>query len=315
MTLEKYNPNWWQGRIDTEDGIDGLRLHQVIQEYNTTQHYSKVLVGFCSDEGVKRNKGRLGAKEAPNEIRKALANLPIHHSTQKNKIADAGNIICDDENLEKARAIQVEIVSDILSENQLAVVLGGGHETALGNFLALAKHHQNIGIINIDAHFDLRKPTPISTSGTPFYEMQMYCRQHEIPFNYCVLGLQENGNTQALFKRADEFKVDYIMADEIHSDFNQVLEQLKPYISQFEAIYITLDMDVFDVAFAPGVSAPSINGLTPFQVKYLLKLILKSNKVKLMDVVEVNPNFDRDAQTAKLAAHMVNEVLKYKPTD
>ena len=140
--------------------------------------------------------------------------------------------------------------------------------------------------------------------------MKKYCDQNNLAFNYLAVGIQELGNTKALFNRADDMKVDYILADEIHANFNRVLDEIKIYIEQFENIYITLDMDVFDVAYAPGVSATTINGLTPFQVKYILKLLKKSNKVKIFDIVEVNPTFDRDNQTSKLAAHMIYEVLR-----
>lgn len=311
MIIKKFDSSIWTGRLDEEDGLGGLRLHQIITEYTAELACSKVLVGFESDEGVARNKGRVGAKNAPNEIRKALANLPVHFDHEKTKVSDYGNIVCDDKMLEMAREKQIEIVSKIIENNQLPIVLGGGHETALGNFLALAKHAPSITIINIDAHFDLRKPNPISTSGTPFYEMHDYCKSNNMPFQYLVIGLQENGNTQALFNRADEFGTQYIMADEIHANLNQVLDQLKQFIAQNDTIYLSLDMDVFDGAFAPGVSAPSINGLTPFQVKYLIKLLLNSGKVKLFDVVELNPTYDIDQRTAKLAAQMVNEIIKY----
>lgn len=308
MQLTPFDTTIWTGRFDTEDGELGNRIHQIITPFKDGVSNSKVIVGFCSEEGVNRNKGRLGAKEAPDTIRKVLANLPVHFSNQS--ISDFGNIIVD-ENLEAGRDKQVEIVSTILNQNNFPIVIGGGHETALGDYLAFIKNSpKNSAVINIDAHFDIRIPTENSTSGTPFYEMKKYCDQNNLAFNYLAIGIQELGNTKALFNRADDMKVDYILADEIHANFNRVLDEIKIYIEQFENIYITLDMDVFDVAYAPGVSATTINGLTPFQVKYILKLLKKSNKVKIFDIVEVNPTFDRDNQTSKLAAHMIYEVLR-----
>ena len=311
MFLEEFNQELWQGRIDQEDGLDGLRLHQIVQDYSTNQDTEKVIVGFSSEEGVSRNKGRLGAKDAPNFIRKALSNLPVHFDVKQNRISDFGNIVCDQKDLENSRQKQIEVLDRILTKNQLPIVLGGGHETALGNFLALSKHYKKIGIVNIDTHFDLRLPNPKSTSGTPFYEMFLHCQENHQDYHYTVLGIQENGNTQALFKRAEKLNVKTILADEIHYNLNRVIDHLKESIKDFDAIYLSLDMDVFDVAFAPGVSATTINGLTPFQVKYLIKTLLQSNKIKLFDVVELNPTYDQDSQTAKLAAQMVNEILQY----
>lgn len=309
MKITSFNPEDWTGRIDTEDGELGLRIHQIITKYsNESPEKSKVILGFCSEEGVERNKGRLGAKKAPFLIRKALSNLPIHFSNLS--ILDYGNIEVD-KDLEAGRENQTSIVAELLNNNHLPIVLGGGHETALGDFLGFIQHfREDTLVINFDAHFDIRFPQENSTSGTPFYEMYQYCQDHNIPFHYLAIGIQELGNTKALFQRSEKIGTNYILADEVHANFNRVLDQLKILIEKYQHIYISLDMDVFDVAYAPGVSATTINGLTPFQIKYMLKLLVKSKKVKLFDLVETNPDFDRDQQTAKLAAHMIYEILR-----
>lgn len=307
-----FNQDCWTGRVDSEDGEQGLRIHQVIRDYKNIKASSvqpKVFVGFCSEEGVERNKGRIGAKNSPDLIRKSLANLPLHFSTT-DFIYDTGNIICDDKNLEAVREEQIHQIDKIIKKNHFPIVIGGGHETALGDFLALAKSYTNIGIINIDAHFDLRIPNPQSTSGTPFYEMAKYCEENKLNFNYIPIGIQELGNTKALFNRAENLSVNFIMADEVHLNLNKVLEDLKIVIQQFDVLYVSLDMDVFDAAYAPGVSATTVNGLTPFQVKYILKVLMNSNKVKIFDLVEYNSLYDVDNSTAKLSAQMIYEVLR-----
>ena len=304
ISFDKEN---WQGRTDTEDGNLGLRIHQIISPFKQ-QSQTKVLFGFCTEEGVKRNKGRLGAKQAPNIIRKSLANLPVHFA--HHEICDAGNIIVE-EDLEEARQLQVQKVSEILAADNLPIVIGGGHETAFGNFLAFISHYpKNSLVLNLDAHFDIRLPNPISTSGTPFYEMYQYCKENDIEYNYAVFGIQPLGNTQALFHRANLLKVNYVLADDIHANFNSFITMLSQVINQYDHIYLSIDMDVFDTAYAPGVSATTINGLTPYQVKHILQVLKQSNKVKLVDLVEVNPLYDRDSQTAKLAAHLIYEFLK-----
>ena len=312
MKKTSFNKDNSTGRIDSEDGELGLRIHQVISDYDKFESSSvqpKVLLGFCSEEGVERNKGRIGAKNSPELIRKSLANLPLHFS-ETDFIFDAGNISCDDKNLESAREEQINQVDKIIQQNHFPIIIGGGHETALGDFLALAKSYKNIGIINLDAHFDLRTPNLQSTSGTPFYEMSKYSEKHEMNFNYIPIGIQELGNTKALFNRAENLGVHFIMADEVHFNLNKVLDDLKTIVQPFDALYVSLDMDVFDAAYAPGVSATTINGLTPFQVKYILKVLMNSNKVKIVDLVEYNSLFDVDNSTAKLSAQMIYEVLR-----
>lgn len=311
--LEITNKNIWTGRTDDEDGDLGIRWHQKIQLKNFSALARQTepniaLLGFCSDEGVRRNKGRIGAKKAPDLIRKALANLPYDLESKKS-IFDFGNIVLNDENLEKARGIQVECVSELIRNNFFPIVLGGGHETAFGNFLGTEQHFENIGIINIDAHFDLRIPVEHSTSGTPFFEMAYHCQTHGKEFHYFVVGIQKTANTAALFERAKELGTEVILADEIHIDLNFALRKLEDFIQKFDSVYLSLDLDVLDAAFAPGVSAPCVNGLNIFQVKSIVQTILRSGKIKLFDVVEYNPEYDRDNQTAKTAAHLISEFV------
>ena len=302
----------WTGRLDDEDGALGTRWHQIIQ----TQIFSDLkpnsdekiaLLGFCSDEGVRRNKGRIGAKNAPNQIRKSLANLPFNSNKQK-AIFDFGNIVLENEDLESAREQQIQCVSELLANQYFPIILGGGHETAPGNYLGMASRFEKIGIINIDAHFDLRIPVEGSTSGTPFFEMANYCIENDREFHYFTIGIQPNGNTQALFERAEALNVKTILADEVHTDLNFVLRQIEDFSAQFDALYVSLDLDVLDGAFAPGVSAPSVNGLTPFQVKNILQKLVASKKIKVFDLVELNPEWDQDNRTAKLAAHFLQEL-------
>lgn len=304
--------NKWTGRLDGEDGEFGTRWHQVVEivdfsNLKKTSNENIAFLGFCSDEGVKRNKGRVGAKDSPDILRKAMANLP--YVSFEKSIYDFGNILLNEGDLEKARDSQIECVSRLLRNDYFAIVLGGGHETALGNFLAIDKCFENIGIINIDAHFDIRIPVGNSTSGTPFFEMYQHMTQKGKSFDYLAVGIQPTGNTKALFKRAEEMGIETVLADEIHIDLNYAIRKIEDFILHHDVIYLSLDLDVIDGAFAPGVSAPSVNGLTPFQVKSLLQRIIKSGKIKLFDVVELNTNFDQDNRTAKLAAQLIWEFL------
>ncbi|MGC7451427.1 arginase family protein, partial [Xanthomonas citri pv. citri] len=133
------------------------------------------LVGFASDQGVNRNQGRIGAKHAPDAIKAALAKLPVPLSIQKqgekliNLVADMGNVACVDDDtivpeiLESAQQTYANQITHILAQHSLAIGLGGGHEIAYGSFMGLWQHLTQteitlptIGIINIDAHFDLR---------------------------------------------------------------------------------------------------------------------------------------------------------------
>ncbi|MEL6117394.1 formimidoylglutamase [Photobacterium sp. SP02] len=321
--------NVWQGRSDPEDGNKGLRWHQKVQPADNANESGIMLLGFACDEGVSRNKGRTGAYDAPVAIRRALANLAWHH---EEPVYDGGNISCDDSNLELAQYRLAEDVSRALRQRHKVIVFGGGHEVAwgsfqgIGNYLVQKQHvagNENeaqqpprVGIINFDAHFDLRNPpggkqSEKGSSGTPFHQAARFCEMHNWPFKYACLGLARTSNTQALYEKADRLGVLYKDDHElVHHKMEQTLTELQRFIDQCDYLYLTIDLDVFPASVAPGVSAPAARGV-PFDiVEMLLEPILKArtpkgeSKILVADLAEYNPRFDIDNQTARLAARL-----------
>lgn len=298
----------WQGRTDG-DTEEHLRFHQVMNK-NTPAQFA--LIGFASDEGVKRNKGRLGAKAGPDAIRQQLAGLPLH---QPLAIRDAGTVRCDDGDLETAqRQLSNELIT-ILSSKQTPIVLGGGHEVAfasfqgLFDFIAQTEPTKTIGIINFDAHFDLRTATE-ATSGTPFLQSAKLCEQHNRPFNYLCLGIADHGNTKVLFDTADKLGCHYIRDKELsQSQLPKAIKQVEQFIDQVDYLYITVDLDVFSASIAPGVSAPAAKGINTETFDELFAVIKASKKIAVFDIAECNPEFDIDNHTSKLAAYLIYQFL------
>ncbi len=97
-----------------------------------------MIVGFGSDEGVRRNQGRTGAAHAPKELRRVLAGLPA--KTSMTALADAGDVVCDDGDLEGAQAELANVVSEVLASGGRPLVFGGGHEVAWGTYSGLRMH-------------------------------------------------------------------------------------------------------------------------------------------------------------------------------
>ncbi len=311
----------WKGRTDASDGTAEYRWHQVIQPLDLSQIVEKregkpafSLLGFCSDEGVRRNHGRQGAAKGPVAIRSALANLPLHDHNQETQLYDAGDVLCTNGNLEAAQDTLATKVKLLLENQYTPIILGGGHEVAYGHFKGITRHktQEKIGIINIDAHFDLRKMTPNATSGTPFRQLLDENPAFYGKFPYLCLGIQEMGNTRALFDVAHAHAVQYVLAERLHFRLIEALEyQVNAFIASRELIYLTVDMDVFAAAFAPGVSAPNATGVFPDVVLHLIRLIMGSGKVVSMDIAELNPDFDIDERTAWLAASLVYQMVKH----
>ncbi|MEZ8943490.1 formimidoylglutamase [Vibrio sp. 10N.247.311.12] len=322
----------WTGRNDLEDGPLGTRVHHITKQVQSCELSDELtdggiaLVGFASDAGVARNKGRVGAKQAPNLIRQALANMAWHCDT---RFADLGDIECNDDQLEVSQKQCATVIANALSTNKV-ITLGGGHEVAWASFQGLAEHlHRTqsdhkpkIGIVNFDAHFDLREfESDIAdvkpSSGTPFNQISEYCHTHQWPFHYACLGVSAASNTKALFNKADRLGVWY-EHDRNMTQVNQVaqLVKLQKFIAECDYLYLTIDLDVFPAATAPGVSAPAARGVSYEALAPFLEQIFKhSEKLIIADIAEYNPDYDIDSQTARLAARLCWDIASAMASD
>lgn len=337
----------WTGRIDSLDNYDAFRWHQWITFLDLNNWETPInpadsigprdsnlllsegekgicFIGFCSDEGVRRNLGRTGASKGPESIRREMANLPCSFS-KKIRLFDCGDIMIENNNLEEGQALLGMAVEQILSAGLIPIVLGGGHETAFGNYLGIqanleatikgsGKQHDSkissLGIINFDAHFDLRPYENGGSSGSMFRQIADLRTSAQLDFSYYCLGIQKHSNTVQLFKTADDLKVEYTLAkDMINGDYWSILENLDAFIDKNEKIYITICTDVFSTAYAPGVSAAQSLGLDPEKAILYMKHILKSGKLISFDICEVSPRFDLDNATADLASVLIYSII------
>jgi len=300
----------WQGRVDPEP--DSARWHQRILPWRAGSVPGVVLVGFACDEGVRRNKGRVGAAAGPLAIRKALASLAWH---QQRPVYDAGDITCPDGDLESAQARLAVRVSEVLAEGHQPIVLGGGHEVAYGSWTGLATYMGSggvvprIGIVNFDAHFDLRDTANGPSSGTPFAQIAAQCTMRGWPFHYACLGISRASNTQALFARAAALGVWVREDHEIReSTLPQIATELDAFVAECDVLYLTLDIDVLPAAEAPGVSAPAAHGVSLPLLEPLLARLCKSGKLRVIDLAELNPSHDIDGRTARTAARLIHRL-------
>jgi len=295
----------WQGRIDHETDSSYFRYHQIVQTESTTMQGKVGLIGFCCDEGVRRNNGSVGAKAAPLALRKQLSSLPWRNHVLTNSLVDFGDVICEGHELEKAQQELGEKVSDILT-NGKAIVLGGGHETLYGQYLGVRKAagpNASIGLLNIDAHFDMRAYDNQTSSGTMFKQIL----DEDPNGHYFVCGIQQYGNTTALFNTADNYKVQYFLDEQL--DGPKFKEDLNDFMDAHDVLLVTLCMDVLNAAEAPGVSAPSPFGLTAIKVRDILRQMASHKNTVSFSICEVNPSLDINNQTTKLGAYFINEVI------
>ena len=324
------DPEVWSGRTDG-DTPEHLRWHQrawqgIAQDdtQQTAQNVSRgdgrggadqdgvpeapavELVGFSCDEGVRRNKGRVGASEGPDALRGALAPLAMHADFG---IHDAGTVVVPDRDLEDGQDTLGHQVARLLDTGNPVVVLGGGHDTAWGSYLGRTRcerlQGQRVGVLNLDAHFDLRQADEPS-SGTPFLQMARADQEAGRTFDYTVLGISEPNNTGILFRTAEELGVEFLTDEQCQPrHLDAVLEVVDRLVGRVDAIHLSIDLDVLPAAVAPGVSAPAGYGVPLETIQAVCHRVARSGKLVLVDVVELLPRMDVDGRTARAAARLI----------
>lgn len=312
----------WTGREDEGADGDARRWHQVIRPWQPGSGPGVAIAGFACDAGVARNQGRSGAAAGPIAIRRVLANLAWHGGNQL-RLFEAGDIPCDGDQLEVAQRALGARVQALLADGQLPLLLGGGHEIAWGSYQGLAAHcaatAERIGVINFDAHFDLRPwlPGDRGSSGTPFRQIAGHMTAHGHPVRYLCLGIARPANTQALFKTAAEFGVRWIEDLDCQSaNLKAHLQIIEEFIASVDRVHLSVCMDAFPAGLAPGVSAPAGLGIPPAYVLAAIRAIGRfagpgatNNKLGLAEIAELCPVHDSAGATARLAARIAFEVV------
>jgi formiminoglutamase len=266
-----------------------------------------VILGFPSDEGVRRNGGRVGAAEGPFALRRALYQLApdarsdrfrdlLRHTRDLGDLHISGDVEQDQRNLGEA-------LTPYLGRGAFPVVLGGGHETSYGHFLGYVGAGLQVEILNWDAHADVRELAQGKAhSGSPFRQAvedpSGCCRR------YSVAGLQPHAVARA--------HLEYVQRHGQVTWRNEVSREriTELYRAANRPTLASFDLDAVSQAEAPGVSAPNPAGLPGdlwLEAAYQAGC---SPAVASADVVELNPRVDAGEHTARLAALTVWWLLR-----
>lgn len=288
---------------DANDVRLGETISFQIEDYETAQI---IILGCPQDEGVARNKGRIGAALAPDAIRTQFYKLtPFGISA---KVFDAGDTIIQN-TLEATHDIHTQIVEQVLRDGKQLIVLGGGNDVSYADGAAMQKvfGSENWLAINIDAHFDVRLDTP-RNSGTPY--RQLLDERLLNPKNFYEVAYQPQAASPVYFEFLQKLGVNLISLDEYqNSNFNSHIENKILTSGSSLSAFFGFDVDSVRAADAPGVSAPSPLGLSAKEFVNLAGIAGDSPQTKIIEFTEVNPNFDVDNRTAKLVAVAMHKFL------
>ncbi len=310
---------WWSTRLEAVRPDDAVRRYDdprlgevagfrqgIVPKLRPGQ---AALLGFPTDEGVRRNHGRPGAAEAPREVRRWLYRLPPWDFEKDTDLArlpplDLGDVRTAGD-LEADQTTLGEVIAAVLAAEAVPVVLGGGHETAYGHFLGYVFNGGAPCVLNLDAHLDVRPCLADGRghSGSPFRQALEH-PTHPLPGSwYACYGVQPHAVSRTHWEYARAKGCLVRSCELVRGRLGEWVEDIcRSWESQRWRVYLSLDADVVHAAEVPGVSAPNVQGFSGGEVLASVRLAGRLPMVSSFDLVEINPRFDVDGRSARWAA-------------
>lgn len=274
--------------------------------------YDVAVMGAPFDSGVSY---RPGARFGPSAIRQASRNLRPAYNPELDiapfrvlQAVDAGDVPCNPFNIDEALQQIDDMADGLVQEGQRLVTLGGDHTVALGTLRAVARKHGPVALIHFDAHLD----TWDSYFGADRTHGTVFRRAFEE-------GLLLSDSSMHIGIRGPLYDAQDLVADAGFgfaviraTDFDrlgveEIIRRTRERVGD-AAIYLSVDIDVLDPAFAPGTGTPEIGGFTSRELLALLRG-LPGGQIVATDIVEVSPAYDHAEVTALAAATVAYEVI------
>jgi formiminoglutamase len=287
------------------------KLGQVVEREEQAAYARSrlVLLGCPQDDGVRRNRGRPGAAEAPDAIRRELYRLSAPASIDRESMFDAGNVRVGP-TLEETHDRHRSVVSAILDGGKTVVVLGGGNDVSYPDVSALAATAAPVLAFNVDSHFDVRE-ADLAHSGTPY--RQLLEEGALEGRNLYQMGHKPGTNSPEYARYLEQAGVPVHSFDEIERrGVETVFASVLRRRGDVRSIFWGFDMDAVRSSDAPGVSAGYPLGFTAAQICRIAALAGREPRTRLLEISECNPPRDIDGRTAKLAAMMIVAFLEAK---
>ncbi|WP_266079244.1 formimidoylglutamase [Haladaptatus caseinilyticus] len=276
---------------------------------DTADEFDAVLVGEPYDGAVI---GRAGAREGPSALRKHLAGIKTHHfdAGPIGSLGDLGDV-ANLENadwVEEAQSLAHTAASAVLDGSSFPVFLGGDNSLTYANAVHLLSDESSLGVINFDAHLDVREVRESPTSGTPYRQLFDSELGGGLDAYACVGARHFETSTEyASFVREKGGEI--VTAEEVGEDSVSAIDTPLDSMADVDTIFVSVDLDVLDAVFAPGVSAPTPGGISTRELFRMLRLAASDDRVVGFEIVECSPSLDRDGLTAKAGARAIAHFL------
>lgn len=270
------------------------------------------IMGVPFDNAVSLNKG---AAKAPDTIRRLSVDLSDttdeFRPIKEGVLYDAGDLH-PELNWEKYFGDVEESALELLRTGSFCLFLGGDHAVTIPLHKAFKRYHgdKKIGVIHFDAHYDLCP----EYDGHPWSHACTEARALEgvvegSGLSFVGVRVAEESELGVLREHPDILTIR--AADVYDRGPAKVVEQLAERYQDYDAVYLTLDIDCLDPAYAPGTGTPVSGGLNPFELTRILRGLLAKVPVRAMDIVEVAPTLDVNDITTWAALKVIHELFSH----
>ena len=244
-----------------------------------------------------------GCEKAPDLIVKAIEDIYSSESGKK-IIFNIDKIEVDNTNVEEANQIIQDKSKEFFSKDEKIVFVGGDHSISYNLVKVFLDLGSNSGLIVFDAHPDCMPP-----GKEPNHEewLRAIVEQGFNPEKIILISTRNSDPEETAFLK--EKKINVFSMKELQDNLESACDKIMEYARKFDSLYLSLDIDAIDPAFAPGTGYIEPGGLTSRQFLYLIQRIKRINNLKVMDIVEVNPDKDINEMTIKLAAKVIGELI------
>ncbi len=242
-----------------------------------------------------------GANKAPEAIHEASHQVELYDIETNSEIYQKG-IYSEQPILAKTSEEMVEKTyqktTQLLQDKKFVVTLGGDHSVSIGAIKAHANHFKNVSILHLDAHADMRD----SYEGNIYSHASVMARAKEVTNNIVSVGIR----SMDISERDQLEKNKLFLAKTICSGKDNWIDEVVKQLS--ENVYITIDVDVFDIGIMPSTGTPEPGGLNWYHVINLINTVCKKKNVVGFDTVELAPSETNKAPDF-LVAKLIYQIL------
>jgi arginase family enzyme len=242
-----------------------------------------------------------GLEKGPGAVEKELGRFYLKENGVL-PFFDISEIDIDNSDVENSNKVIYGTVSEL---DVPAIILGGDHSLTYSAFRAFSKKYTNPGLLVFDAHLDAE-----NDFKPPTHEDYLRVLIEEGTLkkaNVIVAGIRNMHANEKDFAREKKLKI-YSMSEISREGLTETADAIMSVARGFDALYISVDIDVLDPAFAPGTGYTEPGGLTTRELLYFIQRLKNLKNIRMWDLVEVNPEKDINSLTAITAAKILVEM-------